>query len=304
MRFQFIASEIWIGLRRNLSMTVAVIIVTFVSLTFIGSAALLQTQIGKFKDDWYGKVEVSVLLCPVNSAKPVCASGEATSEQIAQIEQVLESPEIAPEIETVTFESKAEAWESFADRFEGQWLLSQVSEEDMNASFRIKLTDPSNYQVIADILTGRAGVEEVQDQRQILEPIFRVLGGATLVAAGLAAVMLLAAILLITTTIRLSALSRRRETGIMRLVGASNFFIRLPFMLEGAIAALIGGILSVTGLWFAVKYLVQAQQSSTMQWVPVVTTSEVWRLAPWLIITAVAVAMVASALTLRRYLKV
>ncbi|GAA2232592.1 permease-like cell division protein FtsX [Rarobacter faecitabidus] len=304
MRFQFIASEIWIGLRRNLSMTIAVIIVTFVSLTFIGSAALIQAQVGKFKDDWYGKVEVSVLLCPTNSAKPVCASGEATTEQIAEIEGLLKSPELAPEIETFTFESKADAWASFSDRFEGQWLLSQVTEDDMNASFRIKLVDPQNYQVIADVLTGRPGVEEVQDQRQVLEPIFRVLNGATFVAAGLAAVMLLAAVLLITTTIRLSALSRRRETGIMRLVGASNFIIRLPFMLEGAIAALVGSALSLATLWGAVRYLGRAAQSSSLQWVPVITVSEVWAIAPYLVVVAVALAMVASALTLRKFLKV
>lgn len=304
MRFQFIASEIWIGLRRNLSMTIAVIIVTFVSLSFIGSAALLQAQVSKFKDDWYGKVEVSVLLCPTNSAKPVCAAGEATPEQIADIEKTLNSPEVAGEIQTVDFESKADAWKSFSKRFEGQWLLSQVTEEDMNASFRIKLTDPQNYQVIADVLTGKPGVEEVQDQRQILEPIFRVLNGATIVAAGLAAVMLLAAILLITTTIRLSALSRRRETGIMRLVGASNFIIRLPFMLEGAIAALIGSALSIVSLWAAVRYIGRAAQSSTMQWVPVISVNEVWAIAPYLVITAVVVAMFASALTLRRFLKI
>ncbi|GAA2524522.1 permease-like cell division protein FtsX [Rarobacter incanus] len=304
MRFQFIASEIWIGLRRNLSMTVAVIIVAFVSLTFIGSAALLQTQVTKFKDDWYGKVEVSVLLCPTNSAKTQCASGEATEAQIKEIESVLASPEVAPEIEKVSFESKADAWKSFSKRFADQWLLSQVTEADMNASFRIKLVDPQKYQVIADVLTGKPGVEEVQDQRQILEPIFRVLNGATIVAASLAAVMLLAAVLLITTTIRLSALSRRRETGIMRLVGASNFVIRLPFMLEGAFAALIGSVLAVTGLWAAVKYLGQAAQSSSLQWVPVVTAHDVWTIAPYLIVTAVVVAMAASALTLRRFLKV
>ena len=83
------------------------------------------------------------------------------------------------------------------------------------------------------------------------------LNHATLLAGGLAAVMLLAAVLLITTTIRLSALSRRRETGIMRLVGASTFFIQLPFMLEGAIAATVGALLAVGGLWVGVEYLVE-----------------------------------------------
>ena len=78
MRLRFILSEIGIGLRRNLSMTISVVLVTFVSLTFVGSAALLQLQIGKMKDDWYDKVEVSVFLCPATSPEPTCAGGEVT----------------------------------------------------------------------------------------------------------------------------------------------------------------------------------------------------------------------------------
>src|SRR6188768_3131367 len=101
MRLQFILSEIGQGLRRNLSMTVSVILVTFVSLTFVGSAALLQLQIGKMKDDWYDKVEVSVFLCPQNSSEPTCASGEVTDEQRADIRTALDAPEIAPFVEHV-----------------------------------------------------------------------------------------------------------------------------------------------------------------------------------------------------------
>jgi len=304
VRLQFIASEIWIGLRRNLSMTISVILVTFVSLTFVGAAGLLQTQVTKFKGEWYDKVEVSVFLCPANSTKPACASGEATQAQIDDVKAVLGSPEVAPEIQSVTFESKEAAWKDFSKRFADQWWINEVTKDDMNASFRIKLTDPQQYQVIDDVLTGRAGVEEVSDQREILKPIFLVLNRATLVAAGLAAVMLLAAVLLITTTIRLSALSRRRETSIMRLVGASNFFIQLPFMLEGAIAALVGGVLAVGGLWLGVKYLVEQWLSSSVQWAPVVTTHDVLALAPLLVAIAVLLAAVSSIVTLRRYTKV
>ena len=91
MRLQFILAEIGIGLRRNLSMTVSVILVTFVSLTFVGSAALLQSQIGKMKDDWYDKVEVSVFLCPRDSSEPTCAGGEVTDAQKADIEAALDA---------------------------------------------------------------------------------------------------------------------------------------------------------------------------------------------------------------------
>lgn len=304
MRFQFILSELGQGLRRNLSMTISVILVTFISLTFVGAAILTQTQIQKFKGEWYDKVEITVYLCPQDSSSPTCADGEATEEQIKDIEAVLASPEVAPEIREVMFESKADAWEPFAENFGDRWWFAEMSVDDMNASFRIKLTDPQQYEVINEVLTGRTGVEEVRDQREVYEPLFDLLRKGTLIASGLAGVMLLAAVLLITTTIRLSALSRRRETGIMRLVGASNFFIQLPFMLEGALAATLGALMSVGGLWLGVRYFIEGWLGSNMEWVPYVTTSDVLMVAPLLIVVAFALAAVSSVVTLSRYTKV
>ena len=304
MRFQFILSEIGIGLRRNLSMTISVILVTFVSLTFVGAAVLTQMQISKFKGDWYDKVEISVYLCPQGSTVPTCAGGEATTEQIEAVEDLLESPDVAAQIQSTTFESKADAWVTFSDQFADRWWFNSVTEDDMNASFRIKLTDPEEYEVINDVLSGRPGVEEVRDQREIFEPLFLVLTRMTLLSAGLAGVMLLAAVLLITTTIRLSALSRKRETGIMRLVGASTFFIQLPFMLEGAIAATVGALLAVAGLGVGVKFLIEDWLGQSVQWIPYVTVSDVWVIAPVLIGVAFLLAAISSIVTLSRYTKV
>ncbi len=304
MRFQFILSEIGIGLRRNLSMTISVILVTFVSLTFVGAAVLTQTQIQKFKGEWYDKVEITVYLCPQDSRVVTCADGEATEDQIKDLETVLASPEVSAEIREVIFESKEDAWQTFERNFKDRWWFSSMSVDDMNAAFRIKLNDPEQYQIINETLSGRAGVEEVHDQRQVYEPLFNILNTATLVASGLAGVMLLAAVLLITTTIRLSALSRRRETGIMRLVGASTLFIQLPFMLEGAIAATIGAVLAVGGLWIGVKYLVEGWLDTSMNWIPYVTTHDVLLLAPVLIGVAFLLAAISSIVTLSRYTKV
>jgi cell division transport system permease protein len=305
VRLQFILSEIGIGLRRNLSMTISVVLVTFVSLTFVGAAALLQMQIGKMQDDFYDRVEVSVYLCPAGvSGEPTCAGGEVTDEQKQAIEDALEAPDVAPYIAEVFPESKEQAFETFQRQFEGQFWAQVTTVDDMNESLRIKLTDPEKYEVVADVLQGRQGVERVQDQRELYDSLFRVLNSATLLALGLAGVMLLAAVLLITTTIRLSALSRRRETGIMRMVGASNLFIQLPFMLEGAIAATIGAVLSVVGLWAGVKYLVTDWLGGQIAWIPYVTTNEVWQVAPFLVAAAILLAAISSLVTLSRYTKV
>ena len=304
MRLRFILSEIGIGLRRNLSMTISVILVTFVSLTFVGSAALLQLQIGKMKDDWYDKVEVSVFLCPATSPEPTCAGGEVTDEQKDAITAALDEPEIAPLVAEVFFETKQEAFDSFKKQFGDQSWASVATVDDMNSSFRIKLTDPSQYEVVADVVSGKQGVESVQDQRRLFDRLFLVIDRATLLTGGLAAVMLVAAVLLITTTIRLSALSRRRETGIMRLVGASTWFIQLPFMLEGAIAATIGSLMAVGGLWLGVEYLVTDWLGGTVSWIPYVTTADVLTVAPLLVVAGIVLATISSLVTLSRYTKV
>ncbi|MBO9570030.1 MULTISPECIES: permease-like cell division protein FtsX [Cellulomonas] len=304
MRAQFILSEIGIGLRRNLSMTVSVVLVTFVCLTFLGAAALLQTQIGKMKDDFYDKVEVSVFLCPENSAAPTCAAGEVTQEQRDDILAALDAPDVARYVEQIFTESKEEAYETFKRQWGDQFWASAATADDMNSSLRIKLTDPEQYQVVADVVSGRPGVESVQDQRRLFDNLFLVLDRATWAAGGLAAIMLLAAVLLITTTIRLSALSRRRETGIMRLVGASTLFIQLPFMLEGAIAATLGAGLAIGGLWLGVEYLVTDWLGKSVTWIPYVGTSDVLTIAPLLVLVAFVLAAISSLVTLSRYTKV
>ena len=303
MRLQFILVEVLQGLRRNATMVISVILVTFVSLTFVGAAALLQAQVTKLKGDWYDLVEVSVFLCPDGSTEPTCAQGEATEQQIAAVEQAIET-ELDEVVATTYFESKAEAFEAFEARYPDGYQGTQLTEDDMQASYRLQLADPEQYQVVDEVLSGRDGVEVIEDQRAAFEPLFLALNRASLVAVGLAAVMLLAAALLITTTIRLSAVSRRRETGIMRLVGASNLFVQLPFMLEGAIAALVGAVLAVGGLWLAVQYLVVDWLAQSVDWVNYVTTADVLAIAPLLLGVAVALAVVSSVVTLHRYTRV
>lgn len=300
MRLRFILGEVFNGLRRNATMALSVVLVTFVSLTFVGAAILTQVQVDKLKDDWYGKVEVSIFLCPDNALTIQCKSGRATAAQEAAIREVLENGVAAPLVQKVDYESREQAFENFMARDE-TGAFSMLTPDQMPASFRVKLKDPEQFEVVADAVRGMDGVENVQDQREILKPLFTVLNAATLMAAGLAAVMLLAAILLITTTIRLSALSRRRETSIMRMVGASRGLIQLPFMLEGAVTATFGALLAGTGLWLTVKYAIEDWLRESTPWVSFVTGDDVLAVAPWLVVAAVGLAAVASLVTLGRY---
>lgn len=304
MRLRFIFSQVWKGLRKNTSMMASVILVTFVSLLFVGSAILFQKQIENAKNDWYDKVEVSVFMCPQQSTSAACAGGEATQEQIDELEAYLNSDELAPYLEEVFFETKEEAYDAFREQLAGTTWVDTIDADLMQASFRLKLSNPdeTDIAVVSELVTGRPGVESVIDQREQLEPLFNMLNRFTLVATILAGIMIVVALLLIPATIRLSAMFRRNETQIMRYVGASNGFIQLPFILEGVISALIGAVLAVTGLYVAVEFFVRDWFANS--WLQIVSTEDVLALAPWLLLAAIVISALASFLALRRYTKV
>jgi cell division transport system permease protein len=171
-------------------------------------------------------------------------------------------------------------------------------------TFWVNMKDPNQAQVLVENLSHMPGVEQVKDQRAYLDPIFAALNAASITAVGIAALMLVAAVLLIATTIRLSAFSRRRELGIMRLVGASNRFIQTPFILEGVISALIGSVLASGAIVALVKVFVQgflnAQPSST----PFVGMSEALIVVPILLVVGAVLAAASASVAIGRYLKV
>lgn len=306
MRLRFIFSETCISLRRNVSMILSVMLVTFISFLFIGTSVLMQVQITKAKGDWYDKVEVVAWLCPDGTSQsPSCASGKApTKDEIVKLENVI-NQELGDDVSNITYVSREEFYKNtFLKQYpNGVFQGRTLTAADMQDSLRLKLTNPMKYQVVSEVLSGRDGVEEVVDQRQIFDPVFSVLNRATAVTVVLAAVMIIVAIMLTSTTIRMSAASRRQETEIMRLVGASNSTIRMPFILEGAFASLIGSLLAGGALSLMVKLLVTDWMAQNVRWMPFITQSNVWMTVPVLVVGAVFLSIVASAVALRRYLR-
>lgn len=306
MRLRFIFSETCISLRRNVSMILSVMLVTFISFLFIGASVLMQAQITKAKGDWYDKVEVVAWLCPDGTSQsPSCASGKApTNAEIVKLEHVIHQ-ELGDDVSNITYVSRNEFYKNtFLKQYpNGMYQGRTLTAADMQDSLRLKLTNPMKYQVVSEVLSGRDGVEEVVDQRQIFDPVFSVLNRATVVTIVLAAVMVVVAIMLTGTTIRMSAASRRQETEIMRLVGASNWTIRMPFILEGAFASFAGSLLAGAALSLVVKVFVTDWLAQNVRWMPFITQSTVWLCVPMLVAEAVVLSVVASAIALRRYLK-
>jgi cell division transport system permease protein len=304
VRLAFVLSEIGSGLRRNLSMVVSVVLVTFISLTFVGGAALLQLQISQMKGFWYDRVQVAVFLCGEDYGSQTCAEGAVTDGQRADIEAMMGSAAVEPYIESYEYESREQALGHFRDQFRNSPIVDTVTADQLPESFRVRLVDPEKYEVVNELFSSMQGVDVVIDQRELLEKIFSVMNIASLVAVGIAGVMIVCAVLLIATTIRLSAFSRRRETGIMRLVGASKLVIQLPFVLEGVIAALIGAALASGALWGVAHFLVAGRLAREYPDTAFISTSEVLLVAPALLALGALLAGVSSVLTLKRYLKV
>ncbi|MEE0655045.1 MAG: permease-like cell division protein FtsX [Bifidobacterium criceti] len=306
MRFRFILSETWTSLRRNVPMLLSVMLVTFISFLFIGASLLTQAQITKAKGDWYDKVEVVVWLCPDGTSQSAnCATGKAaTTQQINELQNVIQK-ELGDDVSSVTYESPEDFYnDSFLKQYpNGEFQGRTLTAADMQGSLWLKLKNPEKYKVVSEVLSGRDGVEDVVDQRQIFEPVFAVLNRATAATAALAAVMVVVAVRLTSTPIRMSAASRSEETEIMRLVGASNWTIRLPFILEGTVAALLGSVLSCLALSALVKVFITDWLAKSVTWIPYVNQMTVLWISPLLIVGAVLLSVIASSVALNRYLK-
>ena len=315
MRLQFILDEIIVGLRRNVAMAVSVVLVTIVSLFLLGLGFLAQRQVDTMKDYWYDRVQVSIFLCGKDSAAASCADGQVTQAQKDQIQADLASPQLAGYVKKVFYESKQEAFTRFKQQFKDTLLSDNVTVDQMPESYRVQLKNPQQYQVVAQVFTDRAGVDSVQDQNQVLDRLFALLNrlirrrawfewALALAAVVLAAVTLVCSVLLVATTIRLTAFTRRRETGIMRLVGASNFFIQLPFILESMIAAAIGAALASSALVALTHFEIQGRLAHSLRFINYVDTGDAVMIVPWLFAIGLGIAGVSSFLALLRYLRV
>lgn len=303
MRAGLILSEALTGLRRNASMVISVILVTFVSLTFVGAAMLMQMQIGKMSAYWAERAQVSIVMCRDDSTVTTCAEGAATQEQLDGVATRLASPALADIVRDVRFESADEAYENLLKLY-GDEYKDYVTPAQLGETYWVGLVDPGKSDVITEAFNGMTGVEGVKNQMQYLEPLFSALTVATYIAVGIAVLMLIAAVLLIATTIRLSAYARRREVGIMRLVGASNRFIQTPFILEGVFAAFIGSLLAgaaiVLGVHFGVGQYLHDRVTFITDWVGM---SDAAIVIPVIIIIGLVLAALSAGFAIRRWLR-
>src|SRR5579859_5578640 len=282
MRAQFVFQEVWTGLRRNLTMTIALVVVVAISLSLLGTGLLFVKQVDNTRTYWQGKVEISVYLCTSTSPSTQCRqNGPATASQIAAIGQNLRS---LPEVEHVYYQSQAQAYQNFKQDFsQDPSFVSTVSPGEIPNSFEVKLKNPdTDFSVVADTVQGRPGVDDIVDDRSILNNFYNLLDAARNAVVITAIILIVAAALLVANTIRLSAFNRRRETSIMRLFG-------------GLIAA---------GLLVAVKNLGLDTLQSYFTFNVKLSLSALLEVIFGTMLVGVVLCGLTSFLTLRRYLRV
>jgi cell division transport system permease protein len=303
VRIGLILGEALSGLRRNASMVISVVLVTFVSLTFVGAAMLMQMQIGKMQSFWADRAQVAVYMCSSVDESETCSGEVASQDEIDAVTAALNDSAIAPYIRDFEFANNDDAYALTIEVVDPE-LASILTPDQINATFSINLVDQTQSDVLIERFASQPGVESVEDQMQYLEPLFSALTIASYVAIGIAALMLIAAVLLIATTIRLSAFARRREIGIMRLVGASNRFIQTPFVLEGVLAALIGSALASGAVWAVVNFGVEDYLRDRVVFVSTwVGPADLAIVIPVIVLVGVVLAALSAGFAIRRWLR-
>ncbi|MBA2456518.1 MAG: FtsX-like permease family protein [Nocardioidaceae bacterium] len=249
MRISQIFSELGTGLRRNVSMTISLVVTTFVSLTLVGFGVLVIMQTDKTEQFFGDRLQLQVTLCSDSSVAGTCLEGAVIPSQQEQIELALTQN---PEVEGVRYQSAQQSYDKAKELFSQSPSTERVFEitrpDQFSAAFFVTLADPDNTNSVTAAMTGTPGVDNVLSLTEQLRPLYltlTLLRNASLIIATL---LVVAAIMQVSNTIRLAAYARRREIGIMRLVGASTWHIQLPFVLESLLAALVAGALACAAL--------------------------------------------------------
>lgn len=305
MQLKYVFSETGSGLRRNVSMTIALVVTISVSLTLVGLALLLNTQAHKAEKFYGSKLQITAFLCNQNTQSPNC-KGDATDQQKQAIQEAIKK---RPEVDSYYHQSKQQAFDIWKkiylskDVSTNQDIYSSVTPNDMQESYWITLKDPKQFNGVERQLSSMPGVARVKDLGDLLSGFYDIMSALKWGTLGTAVFLLLAAILQVGNAVRLSVMARRREIGIMRLVGASNAYIAIPFLMEVLVAATLGVLLAAIAIAVFMQFAVydELRKRPIMEWVG-------WGDAGLAIVAVAVLGLVLTTLstlvTTRRYLKV
>ena len=252
MRASYLMSGVATGLRRNASMTVALVLSTGIALFFLGGALLINQEISKTQTAYKDKINVSIYLCTQTSNQTPgsnCKHAVTDAERQALQTKLQSDPQIIAS--SVDFISLAEAT-SIAKQRLGAKVVDEAGPGAIPSSFTIRLKNlKTDYAPVAQRYSTAAGVEQVQNQDVSLKTMLRLFDTGRVGSFVMAFIVGICALLQMANTIQVAAQQRRNETGIMRLVGASRWMTQVPFVIEAMVAAAVGAILATIGNWVA-----------------------------------------------------
>jgi cell division transport system permease protein len=299
MRANFVLTGVATGIRRNLTMTIALVLSTAIALAFVGAAILASIEISNFKHDYEGKLNVSLYLCP---GKLGTCAHKATAAETATLRTQLNQD---PLITSVKYVSEKEAVARYKQTASSE-IGAQVAVGDLPASFTVKLKNiKSDYATFVSTYKDEPGVSGTTNESSVLKTLLNVIDGVRLFAIMIASVVLAASILLIANTIQVAAAQRKNETSIMRLVGASRWMTELPFMLETIIATAIGGLISIGMIWIGKHVVLDGIFKIPVDKgiIPRISTNELLIAGGSGLIAGIVLAGLTAFLTLRLYVR-
>ena len=296
MRFGFLLNEVWTGLRRNVTMTIAMILTTAISIGLFGGGLLVVRLADNSRDIYLDRVESQVFLTnDVSANDPTCDADPCKA-----LRQKIEDRE---DVRSVRFLNRDDAYNDAIKKF--PQYKDVAGKDAFPASFVVKLDNPEQHKDFDDSMVGQPGVLNVLNQKDLIDRLFAVLDGLSNAAFAVALVQAVGAILLIANMVQVAAYTRRTEVGIMRLVGASRWYTQLPFLVEAMLASLIGVVISIIGLIIVrALFLDNAlNQFYEANLIARVDYADILYIAPILIFVGVVMAGITSYATLRLYVR-
>ncbi|HET6736430.1 permease-like cell division protein FtsX [Mycobacterium sp.] len=296
MRFGFLINEVLTGLRRNVTMTVAMILTTAISIGLFGGGLLVVRLAENSRAIYLDRVESQVFLTNDVSANDPTCDADPCKALRSQIEN-------RDDVRSVRFLNRDDAYDDAIKKF--PQYKDVAGREAFPASFVVKLNDPEQHKDFDEAMVGQPGVLNVLNQKDLIDRLFAVLDGLSAAAFAVAVVQAIGAILLIANMVQVAAYTRRTEIGIMRLVGASRWYTQLPFLVEAMVAALLGVLISIAGLTivralFLENALNQFYQANL---IARIDYADILYIAPILLFVGVAMAGVTAYVTLRLYVR-
>jgi cell division transport system permease protein len=305
MQLRYVATELGSGLRRNVSMTIAVVLTIWISLSLVGLGLLMRSQIGVIERHLGSQLELKIVFCAKNSQTPSCVGGQATSEQEKAVEEVLSTSRY---VDSYRYETREDAYRGFRSTHTDRAgnpdaIADELKVSDMSTAYWATLAHPDDNVALVREVRNLPGVEQIADLRKELDPVYRTLNMLGWLALGGATLLVLAAVLQVLNTIRLAAMARRREIGIMRLVGASSLYIQLPFVLEVVVSALVGAALACGSVVMVMQLFVPWLREHVQLW-PWIGWGDALFAMSVMVGIALVLAVIPTLLMTRKYLKV